>query len=652
MNQQYELTVSLTIKGPIISSGGGDAMRGLNRVFSCNAEDKPVLRGSHVKGKLREAMQELSTAILGGHCDLDTLFGKEQQQEDAGPRHPQRAEVLLSDFTLTEEPTESRNKRNTRVSIDRRTGTSREQHLQMLQNRFKSGSSTTWNGAISFFSPDDEAAQALGEKIELGLKWITALGGAKGTGYGRLEKVTTVCSPSPKFTDVSLDGEGSAFALCFEFIDDLLIGGQKKSDSNFVESKNIIPGSTIKGSFARFLNLICGTISATQTIDEHNTAVAEVYPQLAKYFSRLRFLHAFPAHPELAASPEPAASSEEATRPEQVKRPVVIPYSAVQGKSVNGKYLYFDVALLEEAVLDEQGHAPKFQIDWKESEESVAKLRESLGWGSCEIINKTRTAIAEKTRTAKDEKLYTFQYLTPYQVTDSGEKHSVRWISSLMLPKIEQVEEKKQLLQELNQAIGYGWCSMGKRDSRFRLVDIGKGPHVPHVASRNDVLSQGDHFIILLQTDTLMFDAKALAREGCAIDLQSVYQEYWNDITDGSIQLQRFFARQQMSGGYLAKKLYPLYPDCYYPYVLTEAGSVFVLQIRDEAVAKNKLSDFVEKGLPLPKQITALLPKVEHPWEHWKTCPYVPENGYGEIIVNLDWHWEKSLSSPAKGGAS
>ena len=220
-----------------------------------------------------------------------------------------------------------------------------------------------------------------------------------------------------------------------------------------------------------------------------------------------------------------------------------------------------------------------------------------------------------------------------------------------MLPDIDQ-DDKARLLDQLNQAIGHGWRSMGKRDARFRLVDIGQGPAVSHVASRNSTLSKGGLAIIQLQTDTLMFDAKALAEKKCTIDLQSVYQEYWGDITGESCELLSFFARQQMSGGYLAKKLYPLYADCYYPYVLTEAGSVFVLKIRNEAVAKEKLSDFIKNGLPLPLQITALLPEVKHPWEHWKTCPYVPENGYGEIIVNLDWDWEKNLSSTAAGEAS
>ena len=27
----------------------------------------------------------------------------------------------------------------------------------------------------------------------------------------------------------------------------------------------------------------------------------------------------------------------------------------------------------------------------------------------------------------------------------------------------------------------------------------------------------------------------------------------------------------------------------------------------------------------------------------WQRCPYVPENGFGEIAVDQDWHWEKAL---------
>lgn len=633
MNQQYELTVSLTVKGPVISSGGGDAARGLNRVFSRNAEDQPVIRGSHVKGKLKEAMRELSVVLPDKNYDLHILFGKEQEKEYPDPRHPKRASLQVSDFTLVEDPARPRIDRNTRVSIDRKTGTSREQHLQMLENLFESGSSITWIGTISFFSSDDEAARELGKQLEIGLKWITAFGGTKGTGYGRLEKVATRMATCESSAAVSLDCEGSVFPLCFEFIDDLLIGGQKKPKSNFVESEKIIPGGAVKGSLARFLNQICGGTSDTQSIDQSNSVVAQEFPLLAECFSRLRFLHAFPALPGRTA------------------RPVVVPYSAVQVESSEDESPFGDVALQDGPVLDKKKRAPRFMIDWKESYESE-KLRESFGWGTSDIINKTRTAIEEITRTAKEEKLYTFQYLTPYQIpghdNPDAEKQRVRWISRIMLPQMKPTEQQR-LLQELNRAIRLGWRHMGKRDSRFRLVDIGKEATDPPFASRKSMLSQVGLAVIMLQTDTLMFDAKALAAKKSEIDLQNIYEEYWKKITGESCELVRFYARQRMSGGYLAKKLYPLYCDSYYPYVLTEAGSVFVLRILNEDLGEQKFADFAQNGLPLPPQIISLLPEEEDHCEHWKKCPYVPKNGYGEIIVNLDWHWRNCLSSSAAG---
>lgn len=638
MNQQYELNVWLTIKGPLISSGGGDAARGLDRVFSLNANERPVLRGSHVKGKLKDALRELSDYLSKEHDDLVSLFGKEHKKENPDPRHPKRASIQVSDFTLTEDHDHPKNDRNTRVSIDRRTGTSREQHLQTLEKRFESGCSTTWAGTISFFSPDEQTAQERKKQLETGLKWITALGGAKGTGYGCLEKITTELNVHSSSSSVSFDDTGDSITLCFEFLDDLLIGGIKKPKSNFAESEKTIPGSAIKGSLARFLNLICGVTPSTKAINQSNTAVADknAFPLLAKHYSRLRFLHAFPM------------------RRGQTARPVILPYSALQAASTASKSAFSDAALLDGPVLDRQNRAPRFLIDWKENDESN-KLRESFGWGSPEIINKTRTAIRQQTRVADEEKLYTFQHLTPYQASDhdspDGEKPRVRWISSLMLPQMEPAE-KQSLLQELNKAIGLGWRHIGKRNARFRIVDIEKSTAAPCVASRENTFSKGDLAIILLQTDTLMFDGKALAEKKSKFNLHRVYNDYWKDITNNSFELRSFFARQHMSGGYLAKKLYPIYSDCYYPYVLTEAGSVFVLEILNEVDAENHLSNFAQNGLPLPPQIIALLPEEEDQSEHWKNCPYVPENGYGEIIVNLDWHWDNCLSSPAVGDTS
>ena len=64
--------------------------------------------------------------------------------------------------------------------------------------------------------------------------------------------------------------------------------------------------------------------------------------------------------------------------------------------------------------------------------------------------------------------------------------------------------------------------------------------------------------------------------------------------------LVRFFARQRLAGGYLVLRHQPGKP--YNPFLVTEAGSVFVLRPRpgkgDDA--NKRLDDWLEHGLPLP----------------------------------------------------
>ena len=80
----------------------------------------------------------------------------------------------------------------------------------------------------------------------------------------------------------------------------------------------------------------------------------------------------------------------------------------------------------------------------------------------------------------------------------------------------------------------------------------------------------------------------------------------------------------------------------YYPYVLTEAGSVFILRAHSQEItlARERLEYLEQHGLPHPDGI-----KRTRPDELWRDCPFVPENGYGEICINLAWHWEKNYDN-------
>ncbi|MCI5146690.1 MAG: hypothetical protein D3923_14490, partial [Candidatus Electrothrix sp. AR3] len=66
----------------------------------------------------------------------------------------------------------------------------------------------------------------------------------------------------------------------------------------------------------------------------------------------------------------------------------------------------------------------------------------------------------------------------------------------------------------------------------------------------------------------------------------------------------------------------------YNPEVFTAPGSVFVVEIIDLATAKNKLKNWRFCGLPQLDDVST----------EWQKNPWIRENGFGEIGINLEQH--------------
>jgi hypothetical protein len=667
MNQQYELTVTLSIRGPFITGTGTDAARGLDLIFARDLHGKVLIHSSHVKGKFREAVTSLKAAGKSASLkllpdfDIEEYLGKEDQK---------RGKLLFHDFALEDTEDCSLPGRSTRVKIDTQTGTAEENALITVEHLFRTGSLSVWKGTITFFAPDSKTAGQIRDNVLQGFKWITNFGAIKGDGYGRLEKVAVDLLPLTGKPAVQIDApqieqtkapQSDVVTLCFEFHDNLFIGGIVKR-TNYKESQQVIPGAVIKGAFARFLNELCGA-DETAPITEENELVNHdrAFPRLAKYFSRIRFSHAFPAHYTTQ------------------RRPVAIPFSTVQ----NSKGEVWDLALqgampdpeqdasqqiirADPALLVPDEKAPLYQIDWKTS----ADLPARFGWATCQIVNTTRTAIEPQTRTAAEEQLYTFQYISPYEIAP-GEGSSksrlkrIRWLATIRLPETENDADGKpidaqdlcQLRAELHRVLQAGWDCLGKRDARFRLTVL-SGDIARHASSPAGMLVN-NRAIVVLQTDALLFDGYTAAFEK-KNNLRAIYEGYWAEATKQTCELVTYFARQRMDGGgYLAKvRQKRTVPDyTYYPYILTEAGSVFVLQVKnpeqDGAIAEahNRLQQLEKEGLPFLQDVQEHVQeqmKQTHK-ELWQVCPFVPENGFGEICINLAWHWEKAFPA-LKGG--
>lgn len=79
----------------------------------------------------------------------------------------------------------------------------------------------------------------------------------------------------------------------------------------------------------------------------------------------------------------------------------------------------------------------------------------------------------------------------------------------------------------------------------------------------------------------------------------------------------------------------------YYPFYLTGAGSVFVLKATIKEKAMQKIDEWKTKGLPIPEWAKKKYQK--NGKELWQTCPYIPENGYGEVMINLKFHFDNRI---------
>jgi hypothetical protein len=109
-----------------------------------------------------------------------------------------------------------------------------------------------------------------------------------------------------------------------------------------------------------------------------------------------------------------------------------------------------------------------------------------------------------------------------------------------------------------------------------------------------------------------------------ALSARDAYAAFWAKTLPGA-RLTDHVAQERLAGGYLARRR-RAYRVGYVPFVLTLPGSVFLL----DDVDPDRLNKLLRSGLKVPdldgQQVT------------WRTCPFVPENGYGAITC-----WQNPL---------
>lgn len=581
-------SISLTVQGPLLSKSSTPGDFGLDAVMARNHQGQPIINGSHIAGKLRDAWEDL------GFNYGDTFLGK---QNDAGDYAPSPKRFQFSDFTLGDTAPAVSGVRH-RIRIDDSRKAVQKGAICFAENLFQSGGSFTFTGRCNCIAHNDQDKEDLHSAIKAGLRFIPQLGGERTIGLGRLQRVDISLEKHPFLPPESKYEFEDGLGLIIKPLDSFCFA-QRRVASNLFESSSFIPGAAIAGAVASMWRQMLGGKSGaiSESFDPHRS-------ELGKYFDDLRFLNALPGKAEN-------------------RRPVQWPHSLV--KDIDKKV--WDVARFADPVLINR-NAPAFFVDWKDNSD----VNEDFGWASPARELRVRTAIDRNNRRALDNELFAYEMIVP------GDQS---WYSRVSLPEEVAVDERKKVADQLASLLQHGLTGLGKTKAGadvkiVKFSDIGDS----HLSTELDPDSCNSTWFLTLQTPAIICDPKEL-KESTVENLHAAYAVAWQQLSGGCLTLSHYFAGQFLAGGKYLWRRFQGAKD-YYPWLLTEAGSVFILK----AVAgkENEAIDFIRRccrqGLDIPdwavKNYTNN--KSKHDGNHWTTCPFLPQLGYGECRVNLQVH--------------
>lgn len=609
---KYNVEVTLTILGPFITAAASVDSYGFNKTFRRNQRDEPVIPATHIKGKLRTAFNELTSVknINFPHLDIDHWFGRKSDQDEvASSRNyePYPSALYISDFwiegasSLTSQP-------HSRTKIHKESRTASANSLRTFESLFASGSEIKARGTVTYYAEEANSA-SVADVLKVGFQWITSFGAEKGIGFGRLKKVTV--SP-PQLVSIPVSFKESTknlrqLQLRIRPLEPILIGGIKKRRTNYVRSEAIMSGGLIKGALAGGLNRAYGR----RISDSLTEAVSGTFPgfdELATNFSHIRISHGYPVYRE------------------QAHRPYRKPISLVvmDGREV-------DVALSsDEFPMHPSGIAPTYFLDWKGyvPYEGMALPRE---------LFVTRTAVDEHSRRSRKGQLFTYAFVCPED--EVGKE--IEWIADVDFSAVPEAARQQTVDQFIRAALQF-LDRLGKL-GRSVEVDVKEMTPIPL-----QPLIRDGFVLVTLQTPALMLNPEMVRLQAPGDTLHDLYADYWQAVSSQMLVMEDFFAHQTFEGGYLYHRYIGQherddFPNSYYPYYLTDAGSVFRLKAAaQEDAIKSLLAEWQTGGLPIPGwALSRYGENIDA--EIWQTCPFVPTNGYGEIAVNLDCHWDKKL---------
>ncbi|WP_295435983.1 RAMP superfamily CRISPR-associated protein [uncultured Thiodictyon sp.] len=609
----YRFEVCIGIEGPVLSQAGESREIGIDTAAR-RSGGRPALPGNLIRGNLRHAWT-LFDSLRSNVPDpgADALpWDPNHWLGTASPEHsdnrPVRAHLRFDHDWLAEPPVTSRRARH-RIQIEPRTGAVAAGMLQVIDSPFATADQSTFVGHIEADLETQSQADTLAMRIRKGLEYSASLGAMKTAGYGRIKCVAVTATPvehaAPAPGSVLLLEQTAprlGLSLCF---DRPVCVARPHTGNNRYESEDRIPGSVLRGAIA----------ARIFTGDREQTCADARFAALCAHFSALRITQAIP----IEAPADRAA----------LKRPLVPPLSLAEAPDQldSRKSALYDLALMSGPAGLIHGRAPAFCMDWKYGGVGSRKSAELYGGHSAPRRIEVRTAIRQGRGAAKEGALFASEALVP-------DGHL--WLAEIDLSAIPE-SARPAVAAALTELVREPLRRVGKTkaNAAARLH-----PPFDPVAASGPLLRDGLACVCLQSAARLLPGPHGLRGTGGEGELFDRYQATWHDLSGGHLKLLRFFAQQQLVGGGYLRERFWKGRAAYNPELLTCSGSVFVLEpVRDQAAAEAVLADWRDHGLGQPQNAPDT--------DDWWANPYIRQNGYGDVAINLDLHWGLTPSKEA-----
>jgi len=595
---RLELKLALTVVSPFLFRGLPGKLFGLDASALRDEQGRPIIPADQVRGCLRDAFEDLAAAGTGLTADgILELFGRQSAGEgDAGTQNePSRSRLSVSDLTAMAVD-RSRLLETTRIEIDNDTGAVAEGMMQVIELVVPFGAKVEFVGHATVFVPAG-SEKTWETRFAQAMNLITAIGAVKSAGYGEVlhgsaTRVTAARVTVP--TCVAGAPVRRRYRVTFDrpiLVDADWIAG------NAMAGSAVIPGAVFKGALAQALSYA-----------GEDPAHGRYRDSLAEF----TFTHAFPESDvsgKSSLTPFPLSlvaveKDENNGLPDRSNKKVLVLGDALLCAEGKGVMLADKPAL--------------FSGDWKPSwfEHAITELKYPYA-DEPPLLARTHTAITHD-GVARDQDLYTTLARSVRRKDKQGAWLDRGWILDIDCSGAALALNLLALLEK-------GLDGIGKTGARACFESLDEPPN----NEPQEIHGRSGEYAVMLLTAAHILDAPQLVLQtggipNWRVSAREAYEAYWNTVLPGA-KLENFFASQKYTGGYLARRRRAFGKDCYHPFLLTEAGSIFRLsQIRGDTL--DRLKNLCRSGLP-PSTVNGLVAT-------WENCPYVPENGYGRITAD------------------